>query len=147
MFLQFVTNAGLLRIDMRKNILSLIEKRELLYPIALFCNASVRPVRPFWLNSWTLQNGSKCCSIHRASVLINYAKQKVGAKSGTACTAPCRFITNVGLLRFGSFWAQNVCNIALLIYKYILVWCTAWYSRYGDREPKNQIPICFKFRI
>ena len=47
---------------------------------------------------------------------------------------------HVGLLRFGSFWAQNVCNIALIIYKYIPVWCTAWYGRYGHREPKNETP-------
>ena len=115
-------------------------ERKLLYSIALFCNASVRPVRPFLLNFRTPQNGFKFCSIHRASVLINHAEQLVVAKSSTAGTGLCRFITNVGLLRFGSFWAQNVCNIALIIYKYILLWCTAWYGRYGHREPKNETP-------
>ena len=78
-----------------------------------------------------------------ASVLINYAKQLVGAKSGAACTALCHFITNVGLLRFGSFWAPNVCKIAPGIYKYILVWYTPRYGWYGDREPKSETPQIF----
>ena len=44
-------------------------EKELLYSIALFCNASVRP---FLLNYQTPLNGLKFGSICRASVLINY---------------------------------------------------------------------------
>ena len=64
-----------------------------------------------------------------------------GAQLGTAGTAIAS--PKMRLLRFGSFWAQNVSNIALINYKYILVWCTAWngrYGLYGHREPKSEIP-------
>ena len=94
-----------------------------------------------------MRDTSYFLQIARASVLINHAKRLFVAKFGTACTALCHFITNVGLLQFGSFGAhKNICNIALIIYKYVLVCCTAWYGLYGYREPKNETPpISFKY--